>query len=258
MNLSMILEDHNRFNEDYVNGKLECKDQMGFDTGKLTSHAVKRLDLFKNSLANIPESELSSGAYVEVTDNIISMFDDIIVECALLNDKRAQVESLIFNLCKTTLLELENKADSASSRKPADEHVSLAFVDPAVNNKPAGEKAYLYRTALLHDTNPLRLGMTFYEEFCVDNPDFADGVLLDYLRIEQEVRFLLISGRNPKIVDALSALFAHPINTSEKYLLMALNCLNFEQEKDAARTIEIGLNTFGNSVRLKMAMKNFQ
>jgi hypothetical protein len=238
-----------KFNEIYATSKADIFTEEMFTKGseantKWLALAATRIANLNETLSSVTDAELSAPSYVETVDILVSLFDDVILECAELTGKRTEIEN--------TLAQLVNKATANATRDAAAEHVFTQFVD-ALNSPASGEISSQMAATLLHDTNPLRLGFSLYEKFCAENPLFTDVAPLDYLKIEATVRRGLITGDNAATLTALEKLLNTNISTPEKYLLASLNSFYNGFEADAIRALEIGLNAFPGNERLTSA-----
>ncbi|MCL2388530.1 MAG: hypothetical protein FWC89_13430 [Defluviitaleaceae bacterium] len=256
MNISSLQQTQDKHNEIYSSAKAGIFSEEMFVAGNPANNewlnlANTRINQLCETLANISESDIDAApSYVAAIDVLVSFFDDVILECAELSNRRAEVEGKIIDKCRHAIAQpTEN-----GTRIAAEEHVISRFIDCL--NKIEDHDITLsveMAVAMLDDTNPLRLGFTFYEDFCKQYPASADMSALDYLRTEADVRMQLILGNNEAVVAGLDKLLASSFNCPEKYLLTALNSFYHGFQDDAVRALEIGLNFFPNNERLLSA-----
>lgn len=235
-----VHENHDIQNTSYITAKAELFAKN--DTSGLTALANYRLNKLVDAMANLT----LTGDYVEAVDTCVSFFDDVILECAELTNRRVEIEHKIIELCKSELAK-------ATERNAAAEHVTSKLID-GLNAKPSAEAAKIIEAAILDDTNPLRLGFTYYAEFCAKFPSFGDANVFEYVTTEVTARAGLIMGNDQEAFNALEHLLKSPIETPEKYLLASLNSYYHGFEKDAINALSIGLARFPNNERL-MASK---
>ncbi|MCL2199894.1 MAG: hypothetical protein FWB80_13330 [Defluviitaleaceae bacterium] len=232
-------ENHDKQNEEYISAKAELfTKKPGKVTNELNSLANDRL----NKLSDVIASVKFTGDYVEALDTCVSFFDDVVLECAEITNRRTEIEHKIIELCRTAL-------SKAKKRNDKQEHVTAKLID-GLNAKPSQEAAKTIAAAVMDITNPLRLGYTQYADFCEKNPLTIDKPTFDYLKTEVAVRANLINGNDRDAFEALEKLLISKIETPEKYLLASLNSYYHGLEKDAKRALEIGLAKFPNNERL--------
>lgn len=249
MNISSLQQEHDKYNEVYVNAKTELFSSSEATRDEFIAIANTRLDKLNETMAGISETSVS---YIEDVDLFASFFDDVVLECAELTNRRAQVEEKIIALCKKAL----EKPIAENTRNAADEHVTAKLVD-CLSVAPSAEVGKNMAAALLDETNPLRLGLTYYEKFCKENPSFADSSALEYMELESEVRSNLVTGNVEAVLTALEKLIPHPHDCAEKYLLLSLNSFYHGFEDEAKRALEIGLGKFPENERLLFAKTTF-
>ncbi|MCL1862708.1 MAG: hypothetical protein FWF78_03980 [Defluviitaleaceae bacterium] len=240
--MTNLHESHDKQNEAYMSAKAELFSKKPKDNAaQLNSLANDRL----NKLSDVIASVTFTGDYVEAIDTCVSFFDDVVLECAELTNRRVEIEHKIIELCKTSLLK-------ATKRNDKDEHVTAKLID-AINAPPTQDTSKAIAAAILDNTNPLRLGFTHYAEFCEKNPTIVDMQTFDYIKTEVSVRENLIKGNDNDAFNALEKLLKSQIDTPEKYLLASLNSYYHGFEKDALRALEIGLEKFPDNERLVSA-----
>jgi len=248
MDFTKLKTAHDAKNELYIKGKSEL-----FEKGELFGNAWEkladnRLDELSAALSAITDSDIDSAPnYVEVIDCLVSFFDDVVVECALVTGKRKKAETQILELCQKSL----STTVEADSRDSKNEHAVCALIDGLlINELPLAMRSAAITTAILHETNPLRLGQTFYDIFCEKYPSAADENVSEYLRHENALRTALTSGTPGEAGEHAEKLMNMKINTPEKYLLMSMVMFFNEMSNDAARILDIGLAAFPDNDRL--------
>jgi hypothetical protein len=242
-----LQEAHDKSNEAYTTTKAELFSRKSKKlTDELNSLANDRLNKLNETIAGISDF---GNSYVEAVDTFVSFFDDVILECAELTSRRAEVEEKIIGLCKNAM----EKPTAENKRNEKEEHVTAKIVDCITKEMPPPLISATMAAALLDNTNPLRLGLTFYEAFCEKNPLFADTKALYYLKTEAEVRASLIKGDDEQAFAALEKMMASPIECPEKFLLFALNSFYCGLENDAVRALDIGIGKFPGNERLLSA-----
>ncbi|MCL2839237.1 MAG: hypothetical protein FWE05_00560 [Defluviitaleaceae bacterium] len=247
MNIANMQMSHDVQNEVYVSAKAANES----DTAPLKTAANDRLnELFKVLTPITGEMINAMHSYVEVVDLFVSFFDDVILECALLTDRRAEVEKTLLDLCKEAL----GKPTEEKARDAKAEHIVATFIDALIiHEAPLDARSRSLAVGLLDNTNPLRLGLTLYKIFCEKYPNNVDKNIYNYFKLEEETRLALITGDTVKATENIGKLFETPINDPEKYLLMSLNSFSNNLIDDAKRVIDIGLKTYPNNKRLQNA-----
>jgi len=254
MNISQLQQEHDIANSNYGNAKMTLLQGPPPHDEKWDILANERLNTLLVELDKVTNEEIESfDSYVEAVDCFVSFFDDIVLECALLTDRRKEIEELIVNKCKVAL----QKPTEQNTRQPKDEHIASTLID-CVNNEsdPVIKRMLLLVSSLMHETNPLRLGLTFFERFCEQFPQGADKNVLDYFKTEESIRLHLTKGRVREGNEALIKLFNMDYQTPEQYILMSLNTLYMNSPEDAKRSLEVGLDKFPESKRLLMAKED--
>jgi hypothetical protein len=246
--MNELQKNHDRQNTDYVSAKAELFQRKPKETAELDALANDRLDKLCEVISQISDAQAEAAPYVETLDLFVSFFDDVILECAELTDRREEIEEKIIALCKKAL----TKPTAASKRDPQNEHVTAKVID-CMNTQPTAEISQLMAMSVLDNTNPLRLGFFAYKNFCEQNPDLAAEKALDYMNTEAAVRTGLIKGNDQLAYDALEKLLKLPFDCPEKYLLASLNSFYHGFDKDARRALEIGLQAFPGNERLLSA-----
>lgn len=237
-----LLQEHDKQNEAYVSGKAATFSAgTGANKAKLASLANDRLNKLSGMIESVSDD---GGDYVETLDTIVSLFDDVVLECAEITGRRDEIEGKIIELCK--------KIVANGKRDPENEHVTAKLID-ALGAPPSKEISEKMAAALLDNSNPLRLGLSLYKNFCEKNSALADEASLDYLKTEAQARAGLINDDTAMALSALEKLNVSEINTPEKYLLISLNSFYHGFGADAARAIEIGLENFPGDERLLSA-----
>ncbi|MCL2356507.1 MAG: hypothetical protein FWC70_05000 [Defluviitaleaceae bacterium] len=220
-----LQENHDKQNEAYLTAKAKLFEEGG-QPGDFAEIANARLD----KLAPTD----TGGNYLETLDFFVSFFDDVVLECAEITDRREEIETKILSWCAKILPE-------KSKRDPENEHVTARIID-------GDEKM---SDAILHDTNPLRLGFFAFLAYCEKNP--ASPEVLEYLKLERGVRAFLTKGEDAAAFASLEKLLLSPVNCAEKYLLVAL-CLFYQGfEDDARNSLDVGLKISPNNQRLLSA-----
>jgi len=239
-----LQQNHDKQNGVYISAKAELFSKSNKMTDELDALANDRLDKLCEVMAGIPGADIEAAAsYVETVDLFVSFFDDVVLECAELTGRRAEIEYSIIELCKKAL----EKPTKDGARNSKDEHVTARFIDCMVSNSKD------MAAALLDDTNPLRLGLTLYVDICEKSPEVVNAQALDYLKTEAEVRKNLIKGNDQAAFTSLEKLLASPVDSPEKYLLTSMNSFYHGFEKDARIALEIGLKNYPGNERLLSA-----
>jgi len=254
MNIQQLKETHDNQNDLYIQGKGDL-----FAAGQIQDNALK--PLAEDRLANLitvidgisQEAMDAMPNYIEVIDCFVSFFDDVILECALITNRRKEIENKILNLCQKVL----GKPTEEKTRDFDEEHVVCALIDGLVIHElPMMMRANTIKSAMLDDTNPLRLGQTFFEDFCVRYPEYADLPMLEYLKCELSLREKLINGDPAEASSIASKLMGMPINNSERFMLVAMVMFLNGVTSDATRILELGLNDFPGNERLLAAQRS--
>jgi hypothetical protein len=236
MNIAKLQQAHDTQNAAYISAKTA-------DNEALKPIANERLD---NLLADMKKiTKISAVNYVDAVDLFVSFFDDVVIECAELTNRRTEIEEAIIAMCKKAL----KKPTTDGARSEKDEHVTAQIID-CLNAEPSEEVHHKLVVAILDDTNPLRLGLSSYLDFCEKNPTLAHPQIFDYLQTEASVRASLIKGDDAETFAGLEKLLASPVNVPEKYLLTSLNSFYHGYDKDAIRALDIGLTAFPSNERL--------
>jgi len=251
MNILELQQGHDSANEVYLTKKLELFESENIDESKWSYIANKRLSSLFEVLAKITPKEMDSmSSYIDVVDLFVSFFDDIVLECALVTDRRAETEKKILDQVKEAL----GTPTEKNIRDGNKEHIVSSLVDALVfHEADKNTRASTIESALINETNPLRLGLTFYKIFGDKYPDSICDEMLKYFIKEDEVRIALIKVSVAEASEKLTELFELDVNSSEKYLLMALNSFNAGLVNDAKRALEIGLNSYPLNKRLEDA-----
>lgn len=253
MNLTQLKESHDNQNEAYIAEKSNLFENGEAPRDQWLALANKRIEQLLADIQPIsPEEVDAMPDYIEVVDCFVSFFDDVTLECAQLTNRRAEVEKAILGLCQGAL----GKPTEEKTRNSDEEHVACALIDGIIMHElPLVVRAAAVKSAMLHDTNPLRLGYTLYESFCVKYPEHADLQTLEYFRCEELLRNQLLSGNPADSAETAARLMAMPINNPERYLLMSMVVFFNGFIDDAARTLELGLNDFPDNERLLKAQE---
>ena len=248
MSITMLIQEHDEQNAIYQRNKAELFTQPDITNPNWIVLAGDRLDLLVQSLTSFCGEIVSSlSSYVETVDGLVSLFDDVILECSLLLNRREEIEEKILDLVKTAIVAptLEDGRDRGG------EHIVTVLIDGLLmSDVPLILRSTTMTAAIIDDTNPLRLGLTYYRIFCEKYPEVADSPALEYLKTEEEAHFLLLSGQNAAAAEAINRLFDSPVKSPEAYLLIALNSFYSGLDKDAIRSLEIGLEAFPGNLRL--------
>ncbi|MCL1845949.1 MAG: hypothetical protein FWF77_08610 [Defluviitaleaceae bacterium] len=224
---------HDTHNEQYLDAKSKMFEEARTDG--LEKLASARLDKLLKEMSGIKIPAETN--YVESLDLFVSFFDDVILECAELTDRREEIETKILTYCAKILPE-EGERDAEN------EHVTAHIINRAKTHEEM-------KAAILHDTNPLRLGFFVFSEFCEKNEPNSE--VLTYLQTEREVRVLLIKGDDAAAFSAVERLLQSPINSAEKYLLVSLNMFYLGLDDDARNALDIGLRNSPDNERLLSA-----
>ena len=236
--------EHNKANADYI----AKKSKMGknLDVSILTKYANERIELLFGLLSTISEADINKeSSYVSVVDFLVSLFDDIVLECALLTGQRAEVEERIIVLCEIA----KAKADKENCRDINEEHIVLTLLDGLDMRDDSEIKLSVIHAALLHETNPLRLGLCKYKSYIGE----TNNEVQEYLFTEERIRMMFLQGDAAQATLEVEKLANMKINTPEKYLFIALNSYYNGFVDDAKKAIRIGLHAFPASERLKIA-----
>jgi len=253
MNINQLQQEHDITNANYANEKMTAFNEQQFEKWEVLAN--QRLDTLVANLDKQTIEEIDShGSYVEVVDCFVSFFDDIVLECALVTNRRKEIEEKIINKCKVAL----NKPTEQKTRQSKDEHIVSSLVDSVTNDSdPLVKRLLLLVSSLMNETNPLRLGLSFYEDFCEKQPE-ADRNVLEYFKTEEDIRFHLTMGNIKEANDALVKLFSMNYETPEQYILMSLNTLYMNSPDDAKRSLDVGLSKFPESKRLQLAKNDLE
>ncbi|MCL1843727.1 MAG: hypothetical protein FWF79_07935 [Defluviitaleaceae bacterium] len=257
MNIKAMQKNHDALNAEYIADKAKMFTQEMFAEGteentKWKALAGTRLDKLVKTLDGISDAEIAAAPYVDALDLLVSFFDDVMLECAEIADRRAEIESKIV----TTGAKVLAKPTAESTRNTETEHVTATIID-CISAVPSEIVSSTMAKAILDDTNPLRLGFTFYLNFCKENQTLVAAQALDYLVTEAGVRRNLIKGDHTSVLEGLEKLLACPFNCPEKYLLASLNSFHHGFDDDAKRIINLGLQAFPNNERLLSAQGAF-
>jgi len=243
MNILELQQEHDKQNEKYVTDKAAIFSGLRVSKIKLEANANARLDKLCETMSGITDF---SVPYVEALDLFVSFFDDVILECVIYASRRAEIEGKIIALCKKAL----EKPNSDGTRNTDEEHITATLID-CLDKEPADEISRKMAASLLHDTNPLRLGLTFYSSFCEKNPHLTNAIIVEYLQLETKVRESLV--KDTDAVPPVDKLISSPFDCPEKYLLTALNFFYHGFKDDAINALNIGLSKFPDSQRLSAA-----
>jgi hypothetical protein len=255
MNIEQLQQEHDIANSNYANAKLALLQNSEPPEEKWGILMTERLNTLIAELNGVTDEEIESHeSYVEAVDCFVSFFDDIVLECVLATNRRKEIEEKIISKCKVALA----KPTELKTRNTKDEHIVSSLVD-SINNQsdPVVKRLLLLVSSLMHETNPLRLGLSYYEDFCVKEPDAADIIVLDYFKLEENIRIYLTMGRVKEANDALVQLFSMDYKTPEQYILMSLNTLFMNSPRDAERCLVLGLEKFPENKRLLQAKEDF-
>jgi len=243
MSILNLQKEHDAQNDAYIVAKEELfSGDESAQEAKLASLANGRLNVLNISLEGISDF---SGEFVANLDGLVSLFDDVILECADLTNRRKEIEANIMEMCKRAV-------DAAEQRDEANEHATAKLIDSllATASKEGVEKM---ESALLDATNPLRLGFTLYEAYCKKNFGLANAESMAYLQNEAAARVALAKGDDSAAFAAIEKLMTSKVDTPEKYLLVSLNSFYHGFEEDAVRALDIGLAKFPENERLSSA-----
>jgi len=245
INIAELQMTHDVQNEVYASARAKSNEDV------LKKIANERLDELFKAITPITGKAIDDmPSYVEVVDLFVSFFDDVILECALLTGRRAETEKKLLDLCKEAL----GKPTELKTRDAKEEHIVSTFIDALIlHEAPLSARASSLATALIDVTNPLRLGLTFYKIFCEKYPNEGDARILQYFKLEEEIRLALLTNNAAEATEKIGKLFEIPISTPERYLLMSLNSFYNGLADDAKRVLELGLNAFPGNKRLQNA-----
>jgi hypothetical protein len=250
MDFTKLKTAHDAQNEAYINGKGELFENGDLHRDAWAKLADKRLDELEANLSAITDEDVTAKPYVETIDCLVSLFDDVILECALVTGKRKKAETAILELCQKSLATTIDD----SNRDTDNEHVICSLIDGLIiNEMPLNMRSAAISAAILHDSNPLRLGQTFYDIFCNKYPSAVDQTVVAYLKCEGELRTALTNGTPGDAGERAEALMSMSINNPEKYLLMSMVMFFNAMSDDASRVLEIGLGQFPGNERLLRA-----
>jgi hypothetical protein len=242
--MTNLIEIHDRQNEEYISAKTRLYEASKQSlNAELKSIANDRLNKLSETIAEI---KVKGTKYVETVDTFVSLFDDVINECVILTNRRAEIEEKIIEICKQAIQK------STAKRNAKNEHVTARFID-CLDAEPSAEISREMAAALLDVTNPLRLGLSLYVDFCEKNSQFAEIESLDYLKTETKIREGLVNGSDEDVLKGFEKLLLSPIDCPEKYLLLSLNSFYHGFESDAANVLKIGLHKFPDNERLLSA-----
>jgi len=253
MNSKHLFDEHDKQNNEYIQFKAGLFSKEPANVEGLPEQAGKRLDgLIKTLNSVTKESIHEAPSYVAVIDTFVSLFDDLILECALITGRRNEVESKLLDLCKEAL----GGPTAERTRDTQNEHVVSLLIDGLVLHElPIEKRGMVIGEALINETNPLRMGLTFFEKFSEKYPEYVNKQLMDYLKSEESVRLYLALGKGADATETLTRMYEMPINTSEKLLLIALNSFYGGFNNDAVRAVEIGLKMYPGNERLLNAQR---
>ena len=248
MNIAMLQQEHDKANEEYSLAKntLLKGPEPHIEPWKYVSN--HRINLLVDALSQInPVHIAEAPSYVQAIDCFVSFFDDVVLECALIANRRKEVEEHILNLCKEALAE----PTKTRTRNNDDEHVVCTLIDGVlIHEAPIKARYGTISAALTHETNPLRLGYTFYQTFCEKYPEAIEITIFKYLKAEEEVRHFLSLGKFTEANDALARLFSLDYYTPEQFILMSLNTFYSGNSQDVAKSLVLGLEKFPHNRRL--------
>ena len=252
MNIQQLHQTHDADNEVYLKAKAELFSQDATDSVRWMALANRRLDKLATELSQItPEAIDAAPSYLEPTDCFASFYDDIILECTILTGRRKEIETQILDLIKEAL----GKPVEEKNRDFRTEHVTCSLVDALVmHESPLADRGREICKALLHNTNPMRLGLPLYVAFCEKYPEVADIDALRYFQAEEKARDFIMHGELQPAVDEITKLFDSKINSPEKFLMLSLTSYGSGLIEDAIRTLEIGLTNYPGNERLQSAL----
>ena len=251
VNIQQLKDNHDSQNELYIQSKNDLFTQGQINELEWVNIAETRVQSLYSDISAITQEEIDATAdYIEVTDCFVSFFDDVILECTIVTDKRKEVEGKILELCKKAL----GKPTEEVTRDYDQEHVVCGLIDALIlYEMPMQLRGSVMKAAMLDETNPLRFGQTFYEDFCTKYPEQADVQLLQYLRCEFSLRQELTKGDPGTASEIATRLMNMPINDSERYLLVSMVMFLNGMVEDATRILEIGISNFPDNQRLLVA-----
>lgn len=253
MDISKVRETHDKHNELYMASKTELFGQDKLNDDEWVKIAGIRLSQLSAALDAVDDKDIDEAKdYIEIVDCFVSLFDDVVLECVLLTGMRKEIETKILDLCKQAL----GKPSQEKTRNFESEHVVCQFIDGLIMNEiPLDLRAHPIKNAMMHDTNPLRLGKTLYDVFAEKYPEHVDATLTEYLNCEEALRANLTNGDPVEGADISAKLLAMPVNNPERYLLLSMVTFYNGLVDDAARTLEIGLKEYPGNDRLLKAQE---
>ena len=248
MDIKGLLAEHDKQNEVYLSQKAEIVEDLDITNLTWLGIAEERIDSLLQSLSVITNADLlNHESYVEAVDGLVSLFDDVVLECALIVKRREVVEEKILTLVKVAIA----KVTDENARDRTQEHIVASLIDGLVLTEvPLVLRSSTITAALLHDTNPLRLGITFYRIFCDKYPEQSDNAARKYIDSEEEARTFMLTGNSNEATAIIAELFNSPIKTPEKYLLLSMSSFFSGLNEDAIRAIEMGIEVFPTCSRL--------
>ena len=251
MDFAKLRSEHDSANTNYITKKGALFEEGELHGEQWEKLANERLNTLAQTLNTITEKDIEAcPSYVETVDLFVSFFDDVILECAGLTNRLKESEMKILELCQIAVgTTMDDK-----TRDSKNEHAICTLIDGLVMTElPLATRGSAMTAALMHPTNPLRLGQSLYEIFCDKYPEAADRIIVDYLACENNLRKALTDGSPAEASEYADKLMNMPITSPEKYLLISMVMFYSEMTSEASRTLDIGLNEFPMNDRLLKA-----
>ena len=249
--------EHDMFNTFYLQYKKLLSSWDVLDDTKQGNLATARLYKLNEELEHVFAWN-NTMPYTDNLASLVSYFDEVVIEAAAILGKRDEVENKILGACWKQLTDAKEKGIRAKNRQK--EHGVARLIDAALSmsQKSARDRVQMMLGALYDESNPNRLGLMLYENFCVQNPKVSDPVMLQYLKAEVRARECILIGHQEQAAELIDELFALPVSDPEKYLLLGHNHLLSGLAEEALSAIAAGLETFPESARLRNAAQQFR
>jgi len=251
MNFNQAREQHDAQNEKYIAAKTDLFSKEEFDNKKWAELAENRLTQLFEAVDKVEATD----NYVDFIDCMVSLFDDVILECAMVTNTRKEVETKLLEPCKQAM----SQPTTESKRDSKNEHIVCAIIDGLlITEATTKQRANAMNAGIIHETNPLRLGLCFYEIFTEKYPEDCNSELTEYLKCEAALRYELTMGNPQEATEIATELLKMKMTTPEKFLLMSMVAFYSGLADDAARTLEIGLNQYPGNERILKAQEGLQ
>ena len=238
--------EHAMFNEFYERYKSLYQSWGTLNENVYRSLANTRLIQFDVELIKISAWN-NTRPYDDKIANLVSYFDDVVVETTALLNNRPAIENKILNAIGMQIIDAEK---TRSRRKKREHCITRLIHTKNTSNGNSGRLGDDIISILVDASNPYRLGLTLADQFFRDNPEAGDREAMEYLIIEEKARALILTGKYHQASDELILLFKMPFDEPEKYLLLALNCYSCGYLEDAAEAVSIGLDRYPEYGRL--------